>query len=50
MPKSNHSTKKKLGQAKWYARRNVHRLHKRGKEANDLAFILNYKKGQVKVK
>ena len=47
MPKSNHGTKKKLGRAKWYALRNVRREHKRRKEANDLEFIFNFKKGQA---
>ena len=50
MPKSDHSTKKKPGRAKWYARRNVHRLHERNKEANDLAFLLDFKRCQAKGK
>jgi len=46
MPKSNHSTKKKPGRAKWYNRRNVRREHKRRAEVNYLKFIEDYKKGQ----
>jgi len=48
MPKSNHGTKKNPGRAKWFARRNVRREHKRRKDANYLKAILDFKKSQPK--
>jgi len=48
MPKSNHGTQKNPGRAKWFARRNIHREHKRRKDANDLKAILEFRKSQPK--
>jgi len=44
MPKPNHGTKKKPGRAKWFARRNVQREHKRRKDANYLEALLSFRK------